>query len=147
MTMRASTPSFSRARAWWSACSGTPPQNDHEYGTIIPTFMRGDHARVERPAGRRSPATHRNSAGAAVACDRPTRLGGLRRLARLRGRPPRIDARARQRLLVHVQRVVAGREVTVAVVHQGRLDLGADLGRVAATRVEATTGRRVDRRG
>ncbi len=38
MTRRASWPSRRNARAWWSACSWTPPQNDQEYGTTIPTF-------------------------------------------------------------------------------------------------------------
>jgi hypothetical protein len=41
MRIFASTPRRASARAWWSACSCTPPQNDHEYGTTIPTFTGG----------------------------------------------------------------------------------------------------------
>src|SRR5438876_7801826 len=40
MIVRVSTPSRSSASAWSSACSTTAPQNDHEYGTTMPTFTR-----------------------------------------------------------------------------------------------------------
>src|SRR5579864_3986772 len=46
---------------------------------------------------------------------------------------------------VNVQRVMAGRQVPRPVVDEGRLDLGADLGRVAAAGVEPAAARRVDR--
>ena len=39
ISVRVSIPSASSERAWWYACSGTPPQNDHEYGTTMPTFI------------------------------------------------------------------------------------------------------------
>ena len=39
ITSRTSCPSLRSAAAWSSACSTTAPQNDHEYGTTIPTFI------------------------------------------------------------------------------------------------------------
>ncbi len=39
MIVRVSTPSARSASACSSACSTTAPQNDHEYGTTIPTFI------------------------------------------------------------------------------------------------------------
>src|SRR3954453_5773180 len=125
--IRASTPSFSRARAWWSACSGTPPQNDHEYGTTIRTFSCRDHARFRA----------RELAASPVPRGGPTRLRRLCVLVRLCRRSPLIDARACEGFLVDVPRLVAGRQVPVAVVDERRLDLGTDVGRIAAPRVEA----------
>src|SRR5215210_2087864 len=46
MSVRVSTPSLRSASAWWWACSGTPPQKDHEYGTTIPTFIAGVNPKV-----------------------------------------------------------------------------------------------------
>src|SRR5579884_266209 len=40
MIVFTSQPSARSASACSSACSTTPPQNDHEYGTTIPTFIR-----------------------------------------------------------------------------------------------------------
>ena len=45
ITSRTSWPSFLSAAACSSACSTTAPQNDHEYGTTIPTFMAHNYAR------------------------------------------------------------------------------------------------------
>src|SRR6187397_981594 len=67
ITSRTSWPSFRRAAAWSSACSTTAPQNDHEYGTTIPTFIAHNYARLAtfwprhdrpspRPARSRRPA-------------------------------------------------------------------------------------------
>src|SRR6478672_3897107 len=50
-----------------------------------------------------------------------------------------------QRLLVDVERVMAGGEMAVAVVDERRLYFLADIGRVAAARMEAAAARRVDR--
>jgi len=49
MIVRVSIPSFRSDCACSSACSITAPQNDHEYGTTIPTFTPGEYARVEAP--------------------------------------------------------------------------------------------------
>src|SRR5438105_15767281 len=38
MIVFTSQPRARSASAWSSACSSTPPQKDHEYGTTIPTF-------------------------------------------------------------------------------------------------------------
>ena len=38
ISIRASCPSSISVRAWFSACSTTPPQYDHENGTTMPTF-------------------------------------------------------------------------------------------------------------
>ncbi len=46
----ASMPSWRRASAWSSACSTTAPQNDQEYGTTIPTFIRLNYAARRAPA-------------------------------------------------------------------------------------------------
>ena len=70
----------------------------------------------------------------------PRLLRGLRALRRR-------DADAVQHRLVDVERMVAGRKVAVAVVDERWLDLAADVGRVAAARVESAARRRVDRRG
>src|SRR5260370_27183493 len=45
---------------------------------------------------------------------------------------------------VDVQRVVAGRQMPVSVVHERRLELVADLGRIPAARVEPAAGLRGD---
>src|SRR5215470_1540847 len=45
ITSRTSCPSLRRAAAWSSACSTTAPQNDHEYGTTIPTFISPKYPR------------------------------------------------------------------------------------------------------
>jgi hypothetical protein len=41
MIVFTSQPSSRRASACSSACSTTPPQKDHEYGTTMPTFIGG----------------------------------------------------------------------------------------------------------
>src|SRR5436190_24339409 len=48
---------------------------------------------------------------------------------------------------VDVERVMAGSQVAVPVVGERRLDVGANVGRVAAALMEAATARRVDRAG
>jgi hypothetical protein len=118
-------PSFSSACAWCSACSGTPPQNDHEYGTTIPTFIGG---MMPESAGRLC------GLGRLRAPVRPRRASAARRRSRVPESPCRRSA------------VVAGGQVPVAVVHERRLELGTDVCCVAATWVEATAGGRVDRR-
>ena len=67
--------------------------------------------------------------------ERPCGAGAARRARTL----------PRERLVVDAERVVAGREVAAAVVDERRLDRRADVRRVAAARVEAAAGRRVDR--
>src|SRR5216110_2178140 len=53
MIVFTSCPSRVSASDWSSACSTTPPQKDHEYGTTIPTFT-GAHYRL-RAVRLRSP--------------------------------------------------------------------------------------------
>src|SRR5919201_3206261 len=43
MIVRVSTPSRCSASACSSTCSTTAPQNDHEYGTTMPTFIAAQH--------------------------------------------------------------------------------------------------------
>ena len=45
ITSRTSCPRSRSAAAWSSACSTTAPQNDHEYGTTIPTFISHKYPR------------------------------------------------------------------------------------------------------
>src|SRR4029453_1073057 len=45
ITSRTSCPTWRSAAAWSSACSTTAPQNDHEYGTTIPTFISHKYSR------------------------------------------------------------------------------------------------------
>ena len=47
MIVRVSIPSLPSASAWSSACSLTPPQNDHEKGTTMPTFTRQSYGGTE----------------------------------------------------------------------------------------------------
>src|SRR5579883_2128528 len=61
ITIRVSMPSVRRAAAWLSAWSTTPPKNDHENGTTMPTFMgetmthAPDRLRSGRPCARPVP--------------------------------------------------------------------------------------------
>src|SRR5690242_14222691 len=45
MIVFTSCPSRVSASDWSSACSTTPPQKDHEYGTTMPTFIPGHYRR------------------------------------------------------------------------------------------------------
>ena len=45
MMILASWPSAMSAFAWFSACSTTPPQYDHENGTTMPTFIAAEYDR------------------------------------------------------------------------------------------------------
>ena len=50
MISRTSCPRSRSARAWRSACSETPPQNDHENGTTIPIFTPPAYSRRQPPS-------------------------------------------------------------------------------------------------
>src|SRR5262249_32963253 len=57
------------------------------------------------------------------------------------------DADLVERGLVHIEGVMAGRDMAVPVVRRGRLDLLADLRHVPAAGMEPAPGGRIDRAG
>ena len=116
------------AKAGWTRCPGGGGGGHSGGGPSLPSgAFRGGG----------SPSPPASVFWPSAPCREPT--------PRRRPSPGSRGLHARESLLVHVERVVAGGEVAVAVVHERRLDLGADLRRVAAARVEAAAGGRVDR--